>query len=291
MRNFLYENGENPLQENCQAVVLPIPMEKTTSYLKGTANAPSAILEASAQVEYFDAELQRDISKLGIFTDFTLAQKDLNDLPSEEIIAQISKVVWPILDQGKFLLALGGEHTISVGVFPPFAEKYKDDITILQIDAHADLKDEYQGNRLSHACVMRRLMGLAPIVSVGIRSIDQEEANLISEASTIDVFYAHQIRNLENWQDQVLSKIRTKNVYLSVDVDGFDPSVIPSVGTPQPGGLFWDETLRLFSLVASKHQIVGSDINELRPDGSTYANFTTAKLCAKILAYSIFGTS
>ncbi len=270
-----------------KVVILPLPLEKTTSYMKGTANGPRAIVEASTQVELFDAELGQDPSSVGIYTDWELGHPSWNSEAMEDILDQIRQKVRELLKQERFVLALGGEHTITVGLIDPFLEKWGNSLTVIQIDAHADLKDQYQGNPYSHACVMRRLVGRVPIISAGIRSVDEEEFR-IGKTESVQTFYAHEIRENPNWIADLISYIQTEHVYLTVDVDGLDPSIIPSVGTPEPGGLTWEETLRLIRAITENRKIVGADVNELCPNpNNRYADFATAKLCYKIIGYAL----
>jgi agmatinase len=271
-----------------RAVVLPLPLEKSTSYRKGASRGPEAIVEASTQVEFFDAELALEPCSVGIHTDWELGDPRLNELPVTEFLERIRRKTRSLLEKGKFVLALGGEHTITVGLIDPYLERYGDSLTVVQIDAHADLKDQYQGNPFSHACVMRRLLGRVPIVGAGIRSVDPEEFDHARPEKGYRAFYAHEIRSNPAWIRQLLDSIRTPNVYLTVDVDGLDPSILPSTGTPEPGGLGWWETLDLIRGLSRERKIVGADVNELAPGPAHHADFTTAKLCYKILGYSFF---
>ncbi len=270
-----------------KVVILPLPLEKTTSYMKGTAKAPRAIVEASTQVELYDPEMDLEPCTIGIHTDWELGDPSSNELPMETLLDRIRTKTRKLLEAKKFVLALGGEHTITVGLIDPYIERFGKNFTVVQIDAHADLKDQYQNSPYSHACVMRRILGRVPIVSVGIRSIDPEEVAAVKNGG-FRLFYAHEIRRNPKWIDDVVGAIPTRDVYLTVDVDGFDPSVIPSVGTPEPGGLYWEETLELLRAIRAKHQIIGADVNELCPGPARYADFTVAKLVHKIIAYSLF---
>lgn len=277
----------DPIQAH--AVILPVPLEKTTSYMKGTALGPQAIVEASTQVELFDSELEKEICEIGIHTDWEIGNPAvLNEQPMEKILDQIRVKVHKLLGAGKFVLALGGEHTITVGLIDPYLERWKDELTVVHLDGHADLKDTYENTPYSHACALRRVWDKGvPIVSAGIRSVDPEEYELGKSSDRISLFYAHEIRKNPKWIEAFIEKIQTPYVYLTIDVDGFDPSVIPSVGTPEPGGLFWNETLELIRTVAKKHKIVGADVNELCPGPFKYADFATAKLCYKIIGYCL----
>lgn len=270
-----------------KVVILPLPLEKTTSYMKGTANGPKAIVEASTQVELFDAELARNPSAVGIYTDWELGHPSWNSEPMEQILDRIRNKVRDLLQQDRFVLGLGGEHTITVGMIDPYLEKWGNSLTVIQIDAHADLRDQYQGNPYSHACVMRRIIGRVPIVSAGIRSLCEEEYR-IARSEGVQTFYAHEIRENPSWIADLISYIQTEHVYLTIDVDGFDPSVIPSVGTPEPGGLYWNEVLSLIRAITKNRKIVGADVNELCPNPQNRSSdFTVAKLCYKIIGYAL----
>jgi agmatinase len=271
--------------EKARVVILPIPFEKTTSYVKGTALGPDAIVEASTQVEFFDPELRDEPCRIGIATDWSLADPDLYERPTEDILRRISVRTGELLDRGKFVLALGGEHTITVGLMEPYLERYKDRLTVVQVDAHADLRDEYDGTPLSHACAMRRLAEEVPIVSAGVRALEKAEFEAAS-AFGVKHFYGHQIRQNPGWIDELVASITTPDVYLTFDLDGLDPSVMPSVGTPVPEGLLWHEALAMIRAVARKHRIVGADVNELCPGPLRSGEFAAALLCYKIIGYT-----
>ncbi|HLG18808.1 MAG TPA: agmatinase [Bdellovibrionota bacterium] len=272
--------------DEARVVVLPIPLEKTTSYLRGTAGGPEAIVQASSQVEYYDPELGLEPCQAGIYTDWEFGDPAWNNRPVEEILDRIRSKTRALLDAKKFVLGLGGEHTITVGLIDPYIERYGKELTVVQIDAHADLRNEYQGTPYSHASAMRRLLGRVPIVSIGIRSLDSEEAK-VGKPPACHLFYAHEIRKNPKWIPDVLKAIKSPKVYLTVDVDGLDPSVLGSTGTPVPGGLGWYETLDLFRAVAEKHEIVGADVNEFTPGLIPYCDYTAALLCYKIIGYAI----
>jgi agmatinase len=273
--------------KSARAVVLPLPLEKSTSYMKGTANGPKAIVEASHQVEMFDPELVGDASLLGIHTDWELGDPAWNNEPVEKLLDRIRLKTRSLLEQNKFVLALGGEHTITVGLIDPYLERYPGKLTVVQLDAHSDLKDSYHDTPYSHACVMRRLLGRVPILAAGIRSVDPEEYELGSKGEGIRTFYAHEIHRNPNWISELIHSIQTPYVYLTVDVDGLDPSVIPSTGTPEPGGIGWWDAMSLIRGITERHTIVGADVNEFSPDQTRYASFAAAKLCYKILCYSL----
>lgn len=273
--------------EAAHFVVLPFPLEKTTSYVQGTSQGPQAILDASSQVEWFDAELQTNILEAQIATDLTLMQPHAMDRPVEDILKQAQSIVQTYLEQGKFVLTLGGEHTISAAVAKPWLDHFKSEVTVLHIDAHADLKDTYEGSKYSHACAIRRLVDQSPILSVGIRSVDEEEFQFAKNNDLIQTWYSHDIAQRTNWIDEVIDAIQTPFVYITCDVDGLDPSIMPATGTPQPGGLLWHDTLTLFRRASQKAKIISADVNELCPLPNHHAStFLAAKLCNKIIGYT-----
>jgi agmatinase len=272
--------------DRARVVVLPIPLEKTTSYVKGTARGPEAILEASTQVEFFDPELLDEPCRLGIATDWSLGSRDINLPPTEEVLGAISKRTAELLDAGKFVLALGGEHTITVGLVPPYLDRFPKKLTVVQVDAHADLREEYDGTPFSHACAMRRLADSVPIISAGIRAYEKAEHQAAARYG-VKHFPAHRIRENGAWIDELVASIATPNVYLTFDLDGLDPSVMPSVGTPVPGGILWEEALRLIREIARKRTIVGADVNELCPGPNRGGEFAAALLAYKIIGYSL----
>jgi agmatinase len=262
-----------------KAVVLPVPHEATTTYGKGTSLGPSAIIEASRHMELFDIELKKDISKIGIFTlpELCCSKNSLSD-----VYLQIKKTVSRILADKKFIMMLGGEHSITPAAVAGFKEKYKD-LSVLQIDAHTDLRNEYEGTPYSHACAMRRVRDLGiSVTAVGIRSQDESEVDYIKKEKIKKIFYA---------PDLPVSKIMatlSKHIYLTFDVDGLDPSIMPATGTPEPGGLGWYEVLNLIKQVAKARKIVGADVVELSPlPGIVFPDFLVAKLAYKIIGYSI----
>lgn len=285
---FLFGEEQKNSLKNAKFVVLPVPMERTVSYMKGTMMGPREIIRASAQVEFFDCELGFDCSKSGIYTDWTLGEneKAFNEPPIEHVLTQITTHVRNLVQTGHTVISLGGEHTILPALMPPFIEKWGKDLTVVHFDAHADLKDTYEDTPWSHACAVRRILGQVPIVSMGIRSVDEEEYALGKSHPGIQLFYAHEIHKNPAWIADVLSHIKTKYVYVTFDLDGLDPSVIPGLGTPEPGGLTWNQATNVLFEIAKKHFIVGADINEIAPSPLEYANFNAAKLTYKIMGYA-----
>jgi agmatinase len=265
-------------------IVLPVPFERTTSYVTGTRNAPREILLASNQVELWDEEIAGD-EHMG--TIFTLPEMEIASGDIESALGEIRRVARALISQNKFLVVLGGEHSVTVPVVEAFAE-HQAGLSVLQIDAHADLRDSYQGSRYSHACAMRRLVDRVPCVQVGIRSLSRGEAEALPTLNT-RVFYDRTMRRDVDWIDRVVEALSPR-VYVTIDCDGLDPAVMPAVGTPEPGGLSWAELLGLLRAVFSRRQVVGCDLVELCPiPGLVAPTFLCAKLIAKILAYRLAG--
>ncbi len=276
MRNFGGLEEEFTIYEKSQIVVLPVPYDNTSTWIKGADKGPDAILEASANMELYDIETDFEPYTLGIFT-----ADDIIVEESPEVLAKIvKKEVDKYLNDNKFVVLIGGEHSVSIGTIQAHVEKFED-ITILQIDAHSDLRDEYLGSAYNHACVMARAKEIAPIVQVGIRSMDIGEKKNVNRDT---IFYASEIQNDKNWIEKVVSKL-TKNVYLTIDLDGFDPSIMPSTGTPEPGGLYWYEVINLISEVIKHKNLVGFDVVELCPNETEKSSdFLASKLIYKTLS-------
>lgn len=264
-------------------VIVPFGLENSVSYGGGTKNGPQATLIASHQVELFDDELWCEAYKN--FSSCTLVEPEISPNLNKEI-DKLEGIIQKILDDGKFPFTIGGEHSITIGTIKPFARKY-DDLVILHFDAHADLRDSYNDEPNSHACALRRCMDFEHIklVSYGIRNISQGEIPFLEKNKhRIKINWA---RTKKQWNlEEDLEWFRGKNVYLTFDVDGFDASVMPATGTPEPGGLFWDDVLPIIKAVNEVSNIVGADVNELAPQEHLHAcDFLTAKLMYKILAY------
>lgn len=263
-----------------KAVILPVPLESTTSYVPGTRNGPREILVASSHLELWDEETSTDIHPIGIYT---LPEMELPFDDMAEIMAEIRRVVAAIVEHDKFPIVLGGEHSITSPVVAAIAQKHPG-LSVLQIDAHADLRDTYMGTRYNHACAMRRVLEYARCTQVGIRSMSTEEAQVASTLPT-DIFYDVNMRDDANWIEQVVESLG-ESVYITIDVDGLDPAIMPATGTPEPGGLSWYELLALLRAVISARNVVGCDIVELSPlPGMAAPNFLCAKLIYKILTY------
>jgi agmatinase len=266
--------------ENAKAVILPVPLESTTSYVPGTRNGPREILVASSHLELWDEETNSDVHSIGIHT---LPEMELPFDDLEDIMAEIRRVAAAILEYDKFPIVLGGEHSITSPIVAAVAAKHPG-VTVLQIDAHADLRDSYMGTRFNHACAMRRVTEHARCTQVGIRSLSTEEATAVPTLPTT-IFYDVNMRQDPNWIAKVVASLG-ETVYITIDVDGMDPAIMPATGTPEPGGLSWYELLALLRAVISARTVVGCDIVELSPlPGVAAPNFLCAKLLYKILTY------
>jgi agmatinase len=280
---FLGVEPERYPYRDSKIAVLPIPYEATTSFMAGTRDGPREIINASRHLEMYDEEIGGDVSSLGIYTlpeVETVASSPSNMV---EVIYQAAKSV---LADDKFLVALGGEHTITPPLVKAFVERHPE-LSVLQIDAHGDLRDTYHGSKYSHACAMRRVLEMAPGVQVGVRSISGEEVDALPSLPA-KIFYAQETRSNPNWQGEVVEALGDP-VYVTIDLDGLDPSIMPAVGTPEPGGLGWYETCDLLKRVAENRRVVGFDVNELAPlPGQGAPNFLAAKLVYKFLGY-VFG--
>jgi len=274
---------DNIFNINEKAIVIPFGLEKTVSYGGGTKNGPKEIIKASHQVELYDEEFNCEpFRKIGIKTikPFKISKN------IKIALDQISKLNEKILSKNLFPLTLGGEHSITPGCIKPFAKKYKN-ICILHFDAHADLRNSYNNEKYSHASAIRRCLDNKNIslISFGIRNISKEEIPYLKKNSKrINIFWA---KDKKKWDlKRFKNLIKKKNVYLTFDVDGLDSSLMPATGTPEPGGLFWDETLEIIKIAAKNSNLVGADINELAPiKGFNSYNFLVAKLAYKILSY------
>jgi len=270
---------DSPL-ERSRAVILPVPYEGTVSYRPGTRFGPGAIIDASAHLELYDQELDAEPYRAGIHTASPVWP---NFSSPQGMVQEIRQRCRQYLDQDKFLAVLGGEHSITVGSVQAHQEKHLG-LCVLQLDAHADLRDSYHRTKWSHASVMRRVGELCPTVGVGIRSLSRQEMDFAA-AEDRRIFFAHQIREDPDWIDRVLGELASE-VYVTVDLDGLDPGIMPAVGTPVPGGLSWQQTLDLLQRVAAEKIVVGFDVVELAPiPGQVASDFLAARLVYKMLGY------
>ena len=280
-KGFLgYDASQNA---NHKVVIVPFGLEKTVSYGRGTKNGPKEIIKASHQVELFDEELNKEPYKeIGIKTlkPFVI-KKEI-----KSALSQLTKINEKILSNNKFPMIFGGEHSLTVGSIKPFVKKY-DEITLLHFDAHADLRESYNGEKYSHASAIKRCLDFknVKVISFGIRNLSQSEMNFYKKnQDRIEIFWG---KDKKNWD---LSRLKTifkeKNVYITFDVDGFDASIMPATGTPEPGGLLWEDVLPIIKKVCQISNVIGVDINELAPikNFDSY-NFLVAKLAYKILSY------
>lgn len=268
---------------SARVAILPVPYERTTTYRSGTGDAPSAIIDASAYIELYDEELNIETFRIGIHTCPPLKF----ELPEpHRAIEEIEKKVAIILRDDKFPVIIGGEHTVTIGAVRAFVHKYPS-LNVLQLDAHADLRDHYRGNFLSHACTMRRIREICPAVQVGIRSISSEEVMVVREKGW-KIHYFHEIRGTEKWIDEILEDL-SDPTYITIDMDFFNPSEVPSVGTPEPGGMGWFEGTKFLKKVMAKKNVVGFDVVELCPqEGNTNSDFFAAKLIYRLIGYRFF---
>ena len=287
MRYLSNKNGflgvDNKVDFKEKVVVVPFGLEKTVSYGGGTKNGPKEIIKASHQVELYDEELNCEpYKKIGIKT----LRPFKIDRNIRKALSKMSNINKEILDKKLFPMTLGGEHSITPGCIAPFVKKYKD-ICLLHFDAHADLRESYNGEKFSHASAIRRCLDFpnVSLISFGIRNISESEIPFLRKnSSRINIFWA---KDKKKWNLNKFKKlIKNKTVYLTFDVDGLDSSIMPATGTPEPGGLLWDETLDIIRIAAKNSKIVGADINELSPiKGFNSYNFLVAKLAYKILSY------
>jgi agmatinase len=286
-RNFLGLNHEDSSLDTSQVVILPVPYERTSSYGKGSLRGPGEILAASPQLEFYDEELDVEIVRLckGIATSEPLVFR--KNEKGSDAVEKIYQAVCALLEKGKFVVCLGGEHTCSLGPLRAHHERFGPGLTLLHLDAHSDLRDQYLGDPFSHASVMARASEILPdIVQVGIRSQSLEE-KVRSREGRIRMFHAFPIQSgyIPDWEERVIAELQPK-VYITIDCDFFDPSVIPAVGTPEPGGFHWYETLAFLRHVTQERTVVGFDLCEFSPlRGLLPPNFTLARLVYKLIGY------
>ena len=284
--NFLDLDEKDSPVESSKVVIFPVPYEKTVSFVKGTSKGPNAIIYASTSLEHYDDELGFEPSRVGIHT---LEQTEYNISP-EDMVKKVCKKADELIKKGKFVITLGGEHSITIGTIKGFKKNF-DNFSVLSIDAHCDLRDSYEELKLSHACVMRRVVDEnIHVVEVGIRSYSTEEADFIKQTDQVKVFHAIDILNQPNrsWIDQVVESLKPK-VYISFDVDGLDTAIMPSTGTPEPGGLSWYDSISLLKKVFSEREVIGMDIVEFAPNpGNLAPDVLAAKLAYKSIGYKFY---
>jgi agmatinase len=279
IRNFGGLPEEYSRLADSRVVVLPVPYDMTSTWMKGADKGPEAIIRASGTVELYDIETDSEVYLHGIFTDEPVA----GDLSPDDMVETVRRRVQDHLANNKFVVLVGGEHSVSIGAIQAHARRFPG-MSVLQLDAHADLRDAYEGSRYNHACVMARAKELCPIVQVGIRSMDISEKPAMQRDR---VFFAENIHDNTAWIAQVVDKL-TEPVYITIDLDAFDPSIMPSTGTPEPGGLRWYDALALLKAVCRQRNVVGLDVVEMCPVPNQWApDFLAAKLIYKILSYKL----
>jgi agmatinase len=264
--------------EKSPVVIIPVPFDATSTWIKGADKGPGAILEASANMELYDIETDSEVYLRGIHTTAPVVVEKSPEKLAERVKEKVSKC----LDDNKFVVTLGGEHSVSIGVVQAFADKFPG-MSVLQIDAHTDLRPEYEGSRFNHACVMSRVRELCPIVQVGIRSMDIVEKPYVAPDR---IFYARDIVGQDKkWIEDVINKL-TDKVYVTIDLDGFDPSIVPATGTPEPGGLGYYDVLNLLRTLIMRKELIGFDVVELCPiDDNKASDFLATKLIYQLLSY------
>ena len=261
--------------EQSSIVIFPVPYDGTSTWIKGADKGPEAILHASANMELYDIDTDSEVYRHGIHTLDPIVHKGSPEDLADKVELRIDK----LFKDDKFVVTIGGEHSISIGAFRSFTKNFNN-ISILQLDAHADLRNEYEHSRYNHACVMSRARELAPIAQIGIRSMSAEEREGMDDRT---IFFAHRIKNNPEWKHEV-SALVSENVYITIDLDVLDPSVMPSTGTPEPDGLLYHEIMDLIRLVNKDHNIVGFDVVELCPGINKAPDFIAAKLIYQILS-------
>ncbi|MFH1414509.1 MAG: agmatinase [Elusimicrobiota bacterium] len=261
--------------EKSSIVILPVPFDKTSTWQKGADKGPDAVIKASQNMELYDIETDSEVYKKGIYTG-----KEITEDDSEKMLLAVKEKVLKFNEEDKFVVGVGGEHSITTGFIRAHAENK--DLSVLHLDAHADTRDSYEGNKYSHASVIARVKEVAEnVVSVGVRSMDSSERDNINSKK---MFYAKDIQGPVDWYEKVLDEL-FPDVYITIDLDVFDPSIMPSTGTPEPGGLDWYSVSGLLKKVARTKNIIGADVVELSPSENKAPDFLAAKLIYKLLSY------
>lgn len=271
-----------PTLNEARVVVLPVPYDSTTSYRVGARYGPSAIIAASRELELYDLELDRDISTVGIFT---LPELEPHLGNPEAMIRRVYKAVKLVADEDKLFVTLGGEHTVTIGAVQALKELYTD-MSVLYLDAHPDLRDEYLGTHSGHASVARRLSEICPISQVGVRVISQEEKLFLDETDIHVTFWPPRSDDIEQIVTDILAHL-SERIYISVDLDVLDPSIMSAVGNPEPGGMNWHEVTSLLNRIASHRKVIGFDVTELSPEeGPEACTYLASKLVYKLIGYT-----
>ncbi|MCX5665701.1 MAG: agmatinase [Candidatus Omnitrophica bacterium] len=282
-KNYIALEEEYSSLKKSKVVVMQVPYDKTATYIKGTVNGPQAIIDASKKMELFDEELNQETYKIGIHT---MEPLPVQDMAPEAMVEKVYGSTVELLKANKFPVILGGEHSVSIGAVRAFKETYPN-LSVLHLDAHYDMRDEYFGSKLNHGCVARRISEICPIVQTGTRSLSKEEKDFLTTVGNgrVKTISVYDILDMPLWKD-VISRGLTEHVYVSIDLDVFDPSLMPAVGTPEPGGIGWYETLDLLREVSKDKKIVGFDVVELCPiKGQVSSDFLAAKLVYRLLGY------
>lgn len=266
--------------EKAKIVVLPVPFDKTSTWIKGADKGPKAIIEASPNMEFYDIETDTEVFEQGICTEKPIIAKT-----PEKMVEKVFEKTIELLGKKKFVVVLGGEHSVSIGAIKAHAKAF-DDLSVLHLDAHTDRRDSYEGSKLNHACAMARVQEIVDnIVSVGVRSMDSSEKQNIRNS---EIFFAHNIMESKDWMQKALDKL-SDNVYVTIDLDVFDSGIMPSTGTPEPGGLDWYNVINFLKMLAKDKNIVGFDVVELCPSKQNKApDFLAAKLVYQLLTLKFF---
>lgn len=264
--------------DEAKVVLIPVPYDGTSTWQKGADKGPEAFLNASENMELYDIETRSEVYKKGVY----LAPAVTENSSPEKMVEAVHKTIKSYLQQDKFVTLFGGEHSISIGSIRAFNEAFED-LTVVQIDAHADLRPSYEGSSCNHACAVHEASKKTNLLQVGIRSMDVSEVEHMDEGRT---YFAHDL--YDDWMDDAIGQM-TPNVFITIDLDAFDPSICPSTGTPEPGGLFWYETLDFLKYIFKKKNVVGFDIVELCPNpDEKSSDFLAAKLYYKMLSYKFY---
>lgn len=280
-KNFAGISDEFAQLETAKVVLIPVPYDGTSTWGKGSDKGPEAFLEASENMELYDIETDSEVYRQGVY----LTEPITENTSPESMVNAVHKTTKEYIKRNKFVTLFGGEHSVSIGSIRAFNECF-DNLTVLHIDAHADLRESYDGSKFNHACAVHEASQTTNLVQVGIRSMDIIEKSFMDQEKT---FFAHDMVNDEYWMDKVVETM-TDNVFITFDLDAFDPSIMPSTGTPEPGGLFWYETLEFLKQVFEEKNVVGFDIVELCPNATDKSsNFVAAKLYYKMLSYKFIG--
>lgn len=280
-KNFAGIPDEFAKLDNAKIVLIPVPYDGTSTWQKGADKGPQAFLHAAENMELYDIETDTEVYQQGVF----LAEAIKENASPEAMVDAVHKTTKQYIKRNKFVTLFGGEHSISIGSIRAFSELF-DDLTVLHIDAHADLRKEYEGSSCNHACAVYEASQTTNLIQVGIRSMDVLEKTVMDEDKT---FFAHEMASDEYWVDNVID-LCTDNVFITFDLDAFDPSILPSTGTPEPGGLFWYETMDFLKRVFEEKNVVGFDIVELCPNEvDKSSDFLAAKLYYKMLSYKFQG--